>query len=109
MDSFEQESDLWPAVTVNFLDETPFIGPYLYPKPNTAYYTEYLASKVSARPAVSACILLLHSGLSLSPESHHYWISRIYDESPQLSSLHNVLQLSNGGGMEIFAQLWHHD
>ena len=34
------------AVSVQFLDMTPFIGTYVYPTPNTAYYTSYLAEKV---------------------------------------------------------------
>ena len=29
-----------------FLDETPFIGNYVYPHPSRAYFTPYLASQV---------------------------------------------------------------
>ena len=37
-------------MSVSFLDETPFLGTYVYPKPSAAYFTNYLAEKVLASP-----------------------------------------------------------
>ena len=42
----EDDALEFAAVDLMFLDETPFIGNYVYPRPSTAYFNPYLASQV---------------------------------------------------------------
>ena len=56
-----------------FLDETPFIGNYVYPHPSTAYFNPYLASQVGflsceedENPRFFGCIALLDGDCRLS-------------------------------------------
>jgi UDP-2,3-diacylglucosamine pyrophosphatase LpxH len=84
------------SMTVNFLDETPFIGPYLYPKPNTAYYTEYLASKMTPAYVNSAAPANSSTGQCTLPDPSSDFIQNIPDNATgQIPWLKSCLETSN--------------